>query len=604
MTSSDSSNPIITNRSGHKPLNQSGFTNSRSGLDWLKTSGVGLAIALPIVFYFVVWSQYAVNIPKWDDHALRYFLFLTGQETTFSGKIHQLFKQHNEHRIVYDRIITTLDYWLFGKLNYKHLMVVGNLSLVGLLVVFIGVLRQAKRSLHYAVPVALFLFNLSQWENMFWGMAALQNFSVVLWVISAFYLLSYTDRVGLAITAAILATLTSGNGLLVWPLGFGLLLLQPRTFKPSLASRLFQPIVQWLISALLVVGLYFYGFEKPGDINYVRPGIFELIKGWFAVVGASAEALPIGRALYNCMLVGALLASITLTAMAWEILSNWATLNRLVSQWFGRKSSISKSPLPAITLFFWASSIFFLGTAAIVAYARTGFGAELLITSRYKIYSLALLALLYTYGIAVIGHRFGNWLGTIGYVAGFALAWLSYYSFLNETIWWRDWFLTNQFNWTYSTNRPVVRLDSVTQRFSQPEPAFYDQTVSTLYTGTQQQPVDLSVTANATSFSVTNKLSVPQDFRNGGNYILARSSKRLYLFPVWQNQRSPIESRLIPSQSFTTGFKADIPKADLEAGTYQLYVLSIKGDGQPTVLPTDQTIVSEGQSVDTTKKNW
>ena len=103
-------------------------------------------VLLPVIAFAVVWQYYAVNVPKWDDHALRAYLYFSDQETTLSGKIYQLFRQHNEHRIVYDRIVAVLDYRLFGKMSYVHLMVVGNLSLVGLLAVFGAVLVRAGKS--------------------------------------------------------------------------------------------------------------------------------------------------------------------------------------------------------------------------------------------------------------------------------------------------------------------------------------------------------------------------------------------------------------------------------------------------------------------------
>ncbi|MCY7359661.1 MAG: hypothetical protein LH609_19840, partial [Rudanella sp.] len=228
-----------------------------------------LLTLLPIVAFWLCWGHLAVNVPKWDDHALKAYLFYSDQETTFTGKIYQLFRQHNEHRIVLDRFVTWLDFNLFGRLNYLHLMILGNASLLGLLAIFGAVLFLSFRGtsgptmrnpdgvttsgsftwLHYLPPIAFLLFNLSSWENAFWGMAALQNFSVVLFVIWAIYILSFTQNLTGAVILAILATLTSGNGILIWPIGAVLLALQRR----------FRPIVVWGIGAAIVIGLYFLG---------------------------------------------------------------------------------------------------------------------------------------------------------------------------------------------------------------------------------------------------------------------------------------------------------------------------------------------------------
>ncbi|RYF54719.1 MAG: hypothetical protein EOO39_38970, partial [Cytophagaceae bacterium] len=300
---------------------------------WL--SGLGWALLeLPVLVFGLIWQQYAVNIPKWDDHALRAFLFYFDREPTFTGKIYQLFRQHNEHRIVYDRLVSLVDNQLVGKLNYVHLMLVGNLSLVGLLWIFVAALRRSRPdlsnlSVFYAVPIAWLLFNLSQWENMFWGMAALQNFSVVLWVIAAFYFLSYTTHWRLAFVAGVLATITSGNGLMVWPLGFLILVLRLPAFVGSTTRKSFVPFVGWLVGAAIVVALYFMGFEKPDGVKYVKPGIIELTKGWFAVIGAAAEALPTNSPLRTCILLGGLMTLSVVCIIGWSLLTNRLALVEL-----------------------------------------------------------------------------------------------------------------------------------------------------------------------------------------------------------------------------------------------------------------------------------
>ena len=539
---------------------------------WTTALAWGL-LALPIVLFGLIWLRYAVSIPKWDDHALRAFLYYSDQETTLSGKIYQLFKQHNEHRIVYDRIVTVLDYKLFGKLNYVHLMLIGNLSLVGLLAVFVAVLRRAGLTVLYALPVALLLFNLSQWENMFWGMASLQNFSVVLWVVAAFYFLSYTRHWQLAFVAGVLATLTSGNGLMVWPIGFVLLVLHLPAYATFRNRPLLRPLIGWGLGAVVVMGLYFTGFEKPDGIAYVRPGAVDLLKGWFAVVGAAAEVLPFDAPLRSSMLLGAVMVLATLGVVAWSLLTNWLLIGQSIQRLFSSKTaslSYQKS-IPSITLFFWGCAAFALGTAAVVAWARTGFGFDLLITSRYKMYSLTGLALLYVYGAVTLPARFARgWM--LGSVAGSLIsAGLSYYAYVDEIIWWRHWHTTNQFNWTHTTNSPVAISDSVSQRYNPPVPAFYDAALPVIYGPSQQPAVALSVTKKPGGFSVENTTVLPQGLLDEGAYVLARSAKRTYLFPVWQNQQALTAARFRPANLFTAGFKADTRLSTaLDAGTYQL----------------------------------
>ena len=594
-----------------QPAHRRSRRQEESASSWPGNALAWALLALPIVVFGVIWQYYAINIPKWDDHTLRFFLYKTDQEPTLSGKIYQLFKQHNEHRIVYDRVVSLLDYQLVGKLNYVHLMAIGNLSLVGLLAVFVAVLRRAGtgrggQSVLYAVPVALLLFNLSQWENMFWGMASLQNFSVVLWVIAAFYFLSYTNRWGLAFAMGVLATLTSGNGLMVWPIGFALLALRLTPSPSGNNKKIYRPLVGWLVGAAVVIGLYFIGFEKPGGIAYVRPDAIDLLKSWFAVVGAAAEVLPMGSPLRSSMLIGGVMVLITVGIIGLGLWNNRLIISQQIRALLAPKATVANvgKSIPSITLFFWGCAGFILGTAAVVAWARTGFGIDLLITSRYKMYSLTGLALLYVYITVTLPNRLSRIWVVGSVVGGLIFAGLSYGSFLDETIWWRHWMTTNQFNLTHTTNQPVATSDPISYRYTPPTPAFYDTILPVIYGPARQPTLPVQVSQTPDGFSVQSANAPVQGLGDSGNYLLARSAKRTYLFPVWQNQQSIRAAGVNPKQSFIAGFKATVLSAELDAGTYQLFILTVSDGGQSSLHPTNQTLVSTGPTVQKTAKNW
>ena len=550
-----------------------------------------------MLVFALVWQAYAVNVAKWDDHALREFLFNFDKERTLSGKVYLLFKQHNEHRIVYDRIVTLLDYQLTGKLNFRHLMLVGNLSLVGLLVLFVAILRRERRPVLYALPVALLLFNLSQWENMFWGMAALQNFSVVLWVLGSLYFLSYTNRWAIAFLLAVLATLTSGNGMLIWPLGFVLLALQ----IDGSPIRLRQ-LLLWAGGAIVVVTLYFTGFENPEGNPPDRGSITAIIKSWLAFNGAAAEILPGTTALRNSKLLGGALVLLTiffLVAGFWTYRSAILTTpNR-----FRRLAAGNIRFIQASTLFFWGSAIFLLTTAAVVAWSRTGFGAELIITSRYKIYALTLLVLLYSYSIILLRKTGAGLLFGGSLVAGLLLAGLSYLTALDETLWWRQWLLSNQFNWTHTGPTPRASRDAVSNQYTDTAPAFYDKQAATLYKQASSPTYSLSVNKSPLGFRVTNETVPAARLQDSGNFLVARSLKRAYMFPVWQQRKTVMQARFVPQRLFVAGFSADIFTAEMEAGTYKLFVLTT-ANGQAILHPTSQAITVQTTQTDVFKKNW
>ncbi len=559
--------------------------------------------ALPVVFFWQTWATYAVNVPKWDDHALKTFLLHLEQADSFSERVYQVVRQHNEHRIVLDRLVTWLDFALFGKLDYRHLMMSGNLSLIGLLAVLGSVLRRSIPSvktswLFFLPPIAFLLFNLSHWENMFWGMAALQNFTVVLWALWAIYALTFTQNWPLAIVLAVLATITSGNGLAIWPIGAGLLALARRDLdwkRPALNRQIVLPFACWLIGAVITIGLYFVGYEKPQGNPPVRGSVGELLTGWLAFLGSAAEVLPVGSALINSVVLGVALV-LTVT-----VLIGFSVQNLFRSPLVAA-DSVSTQSANQLTLFFLGSAAFLLGTAVIVAWSRVGFGLDTLITSRYKLYSLTLLALVYVAVVSRLAGR-GRWLaGGAGLLVSAGLAGLSYPAFADEVIWWRQWLLTNQFNWTYTTNRPVSTLDATTARWITNAPAFYDRALGGFYQPAKEQTKPINVSTNPV------KLAEPQlPFAIGpdaGMYTLLRSDRRLYLFSTTPTLQSSARTKLGLAMPTATGFSVQIGDSEIDPGKYAVEILQVERSGKLTRSATGQTLTILPAKQTVLKKNW
>lgn len=553
---------------------------------------------LPIVVFGWYWAQLAVNVPKWDDHALKFYLLANEQEPTLWGKLYQLFKQHNEHRIVLDRLATWVDFNVFGKLNYLHLMVLGNATLLGVLWIF-G--KTFRNSLLHLSPIAFLLFNLASWENSFWGMAAVQNFGVVLWVVWAIYQLSFTKNLTGAIILAIIATMTSGNGLLIWPIGAVLLGLQQR----------FKPLIYWLVSTLIVIGLYFVGYEKPAGNPPDRGSITDLLKGWLAFNGAAGEVIPFGNPFTNSLLLGTIL---TIGLMAVGIWFLYKQLRAFQPLW--RTDPASNRFGGPIQNFALGILAFILGTAMIVAWSRVGFGLETLITSRYKIYSLTLLCLGYVLALSLLRDRWKPIIAGIGLIGSVTIAGLSYLTFSDEVLWWRRWLLTNQqFNWTYLTNQPVSGIDPTTARWIDNAPAFYDRCLSTMFQPINQavQPITLDTVYQAGGqFIIRSRTEqiqgAPQPsilHPDDGFTLMLQSEKRTYLNGALPtpagNALTVLRRGIYPTRDLLATFPADEP----DPGLYRLSLLQYQAaTGTCVVVPTNRTVVVKPGGRTELKKNW
>ena len=559
------------------PVRQSNTFVARS-LGWI-------VLAVPVVAFVYVWYRYAVNVPKWDDHALKAFLLNLEHETTLTGKIYQVFRQHNEHRIVWDRLITWLDYTLFGELNYVRLMAVGNLGLAGLLAIFGLVLRQSGRSVWYVVPVACLLFNLAQWENMFWGMAALQNFTVLAWVATSIYLLTYTRHWPAGLGTAVLTTITGGNGMIVWPVTLAILL--HKTLAQPPAARNWQPLMVQTVGAVLCISLYFTGYEKPAVTPSPRVGFAELLRGWLAFNGSAAEAFPIGPVVGNCVLLGGLIiAALVIFGVS-----------------FLRQTPLHR-PWPPVAYFFWGMMGFLLATGLIVTWSRVGFGFETLITSRYKIYSLTALALLYVYGAATLPKPVRQITLGVGWVLGGALAWLSYPAYADNAYRLQQYLLTSQFNWTYTQNRPVSTIDPQTARLIENAPAPYDYCLTGIFGPANAPMLALDTLFRAGSDFVLAVAKPPATTAGATVYVRLRTEERTFLAPTDPDLNPGRWAKLGLTSRFQLGFTSVIQQPDARGGTYAVDVLAVSPGRSCTIYPTGQHVTFAKAAASTTHTNW
>jgi Bacterial Ig domain len=247
----------------------SGPTNSPSSgwRSWLIPAATVVGFAVPVVSYLWMIHAYGVNVvfaDQWDDVAL------IGH--AHSGTLHfsTLWAQHYENRIFFPNLIVlALAYTThFNVLTEEYLSA---FMLFGATALVIGAHRRRSpgRRLIWYCPVAFLMLSLAQAGNALWGFQ-MAWYLVLLMTTVALFLLDHEPQrwpvFGAAIAAAIVASFSSLQGLLVWPAG--LLLIYLRRRDPRLG-------IVWTGFALVTGVIYFLGFnfnvaqtasQNPSDI--------------------------------------------------------------------------------------------------------------------------------------------------------------------------------------------------------------------------------------------------------------------------------------------------------------------------------------------------
>src|SRR6202035_2799355 len=215
---------------------------------WLFPVATVLGFAIPAVSYLWMIRTGGVNIiyaDQWDD------VTLIGH--AYSGTLHlsTLWSQHYENRIFFPNLIVlalayTTHFNVVTEEYLSALMLFGGTALV----ICAHKRRSPERRWIWYCPVAFLLLSLAQAVNALWGFQ-MAWYLVLLMVALALFLLEQEPQrwlvFGGAIAAAMVASFSSLQGLLVWPAG--LLLIYLRRRPAHLATA-------WIGSAVVAGVIY------------------------------------------------------------------------------------------------------------------------------------------------------------------------------------------------------------------------------------------------------------------------------------------------------------------------------------------------------------
>lgn len=234
----------------------------------LKPKTVTLIILafLPIYIFYCSVFLFTVNIPYWDDYDSILNFTNNFQDSNLKNKILLIFSQHNEHRIVFNRAVTLVSYYLTGKINFKLLVFIGNMSLIGLTILLLKSSVFLQKKVLYFIPAIFLIFQPQYWGGIYFATPSLSNLSVIFFVFASLYLLKKESvkYFIFSLLLALLATFTNGNGIIVFFSALPVLIYQ----------RKHKRIILWISTGMVCALFYFYGYIKPAYHPSIIDSVF------------------------------------------------------------------------------------------------------------------------------------------------------------------------------------------------------------------------------------------------------------------------------------------------------------------------------------------
>ncbi len=315
-----------------------------------------------ILFLLGMFLFYSIDYPYYDQWDFVPFL-----EKAYAHQLSwgDFWAQHNEHRLVFPRllmlVLARLSHWNI------YLELGANVVLAGL--TWLVLCAQAKsngRQVFEGTSVTIYLmftlivFSLSQWQNWFLGWQ-LQEFMNVLAVVLSLIALTWRGLPGFGVGVAgcfgIVATGSFANGILIWPIGLLLLLLQ----RAERGKYFRYELLGWTAIGIAVTWAYLRDYTTP---SYHPPL-------------SSALAQPLHCALYVLAYLGQPvwnLDPVISIVMGLIALLLWST--SLAQLFLSRVSLRVLGPWIGMALYA-------IGTACITALGRVDNGLDQAMSSRY-----------------------------------------------------------------------------------------------------------------------------------------------------------------------------------------------------------------------------
>jgi hypothetical protein len=245
-------------------------------------------VLLPCLIYTIFYVVRAIKfdyspVPIWDSWRSVQYL-----DRLLAFDLRHFWVQHNEHRIVFPELVYALDYILFRgeQLLPFACNVVCQLVQLALLWWVLMRLKDMPMVFRLTLGFSCTLFMLSAMHVQgFLGTFELQWYMSNLAAVLAFVFLTQAERTGrlamlaASIGAAVVATYTTGNGMMVWPVlvGMSVLLRLPRARIAAVA-----------IAGALSIGAYFIGYSFVSQGRATLLLTHPLYALWFVCVFVGA----------------------------------------------------------------------------------------------------------------------------------------------------------------------------------------------------------------------------------------------------------------------------------------------------------------------------
>ncbi|MBK8755523.1 MAG: hypothetical protein IPL99_29590 [Candidatus Competibacteraceae bacterium] len=239
-----------------------------------------IAVVIAPLIYCTVALLYAVNVPVGDDYALLGFMNDFHALSALSDKVILLLSFHNEHRIIVLRCVSLLVEFVFGSLDFRILILIGNVALLAALFQLGRTLDFGKDMFRWALLFLIVLQPQPQ-KLIFYPMAIIQAYMGLLFAVMYLRFLLEKKNFILSMLFYLMTILSTGSGVFLVIIGAPLLAYQKRRTEFIVHLMLF----------MIAAYLYFLGFlgNSSSRLGYLGEHPMQAVSFFLQLLGGISE---------------------------------------------------------------------------------------------------------------------------------------------------------------------------------------------------------------------------------------------------------------------------------------------------------------------------
>ena len=309
------------------------------------------ATALLIVYFYVV-IRYSADGPIYEDFDIIKFLLSYDDAENWNDKFNALMHLATHHHPSTTYLAFLLQYKIFGRIDFQHMVVVANLLVVIIAAIHLTHFRSSKAASLIALSTFALSLQLIPIGNIFWSGAALAGNFALLFAYLGFTLICresiYSAIVGTVLCVASIYSL--GNGIAVIPSAIMLVILYKRT--KGTPKNTLAPIAPYYLirnSTILIVAsclslIPFFIFYRDIGINHFH---VDFKNGNYSILALNVLRLLGGGYSYGNPIIECIMGIAMITGCTWL--------------WY--KGFIYRYPAVAAYLMFLIASMVLLGVS-------------------------------------------------------------------------------------------------------------------------------------------------------------------------------------------------------------------------------------------------